>query len=56
MQAGSPCLKAGLPQSIITTDYDGNSRSGNPDLGADEAGGTALAVPPPASVTGTGLK
>ena len=54
--AGSPCLKVGFPQSILTTDYDGNSRSGNPDLGADEFGGAALAVPPPASVIGTGLK
>jgi hypothetical protein len=56
LQAGSPCLKAGLPIAIVTTDYDGNNRSGNPDLGADEAGGTALLAPPPASVIGTGLK
>ena len=54
--AGSPCLKTGLPRLIITTDYDGNSRTGNPDIGADEAGGTPLVVPPPANVIGTGLK
>ncbi|GAB3991818.1 hypothetical protein GCM10028807_23000 [Spirosoma daeguense] len=56
LQTGSSCIKAGLPQSSITIDYDGNPRSGNPDIGADEAGGAALAVPPSASVIGTGLK
>lgn len=53
---GSPCLKRGLSVSIIATDYDGGSRSGSPDLGADEAGGIPLPVPPPASIIGTGLK
>ncbi len=56
LRASSPCLKVGILQSIITTDYDGNPRSGKPDLGADEAGGTALVVPPPTSLIGTGLK
>ncbi|GAB3221911.1 right-handed parallel beta-helix repeat-containing protein [Spirosoma arcticum] len=56
LQADSPCLKAGQSTSIITIDYDGGTRSGKPDIGADEAGGTALPVPPLASVIGTGLK
>ncbi|MFD2573849.1 right-handed parallel beta-helix repeat-containing protein [Spirosoma soli] len=55
LQSGSSCVKAGLSQSIVTIDYDGNPRSGNPDIGADEAGGAVLAVPPPATVIGTGL-
>jgi hypothetical protein len=54
--AGSPCLKAGLPSPLVTIDYDGNPRNGKPDVGADEAGGAALVVPPPNSVIGTGLK
>ena len=56
LRAGSPCLKIGLAQSIITTDYDGGTRSGAPDLGADELGTATLQTPPPASVIGTGLK
>lgn|GEM_PF-6468903 len=53
---GSPCLRAGLPSSLVTSDFDGNPRTGNPDLGADQSGGTPLAVPPPGNVVGTGLK
>jgi Right handed beta helix region/Protein of unknown function (DUF1565) len=56
LQAGSPCLKAGLTIGIISTDYDGGTRTGNPDIGADEAGTLRLSTPPPATVIGTGLK
>ncbi len=52
----SPCLRAGLSTALVTTDFDGNPRSGSPDLGADQSGGVPLAVPPPGSVVGTGLK
>lgn len=38
----------------VTDDFDGNTRSGTLDVGADEAGGTALPVPPPAGTIGTG--
>ena len=53
LSAGSLCIKKGLLQSIISVDYDGNNRSGNPDIGADEVGGTPLATPPPSGVIGT---
>lgn len=53
LSTGSPCIKKGLQQGIISIDYDGNNRSGNPDIGADESGGTPLATPPPSSVIGT---
>ena len=56
LRSGSPCLKAGISQSIITTDYDGGSRTASPDLGADELGTAILTTPPPANVIGTGLK
>jgi hypothetical protein len=51
---GSPCTKVGIQQDIVTADFDGNTRTGKPDLGADETGGAALTVPPPAGVMGTG--
>ena len=53
LSTGSPCIKKGILQGIITIDYDGNTRSGNPDIGADESGGTALTTPPPSGVIGT---
>lgn len=56
LRAASPCLRAGLPTPLVTSDFDGNSRSGNPDLGADQSGGAPLAVPPPGNVVGTGLR
>ena len=54
--ANSPCIKAGQALSLVTLDYDGGSRTGKPDIGADEFGTTSLPTPPPSGVIGTGLK
>ena len=55
LQAGSPAINAGAAVSGLTRDYDGNTRSGALDIGADEYNaGTALTIPPAASVIGTG--
>ncbi|MFN4260141.1 MAG: Calx-beta domain-containing protein [Gemmataceae bacterium] len=55
LSAGSPAIDAGLPLSWVTDDYDGNPRTGAPDIGADEYGaGPALPTPPPWGTIGTG--
>ncbi len=55
LQSGSPAIDAGQ-SSPAARDYDAQPRSGNPDIGADEFGnGTALQVPPPSNVIGTGV-
>lgn len=52
--AGSPAIDAGRP-TPAQRDYDGQPRTNNPDIGADEFGsGTPLTVPPPPGVIGTG--
>jgi hypothetical protein len=56
LKTGSPAIKAGVVTDIISIDYDGNSRSGKPDIGADETGGVALTTPPASGTTGTGIK
>lgn len=54
---GSPCIGAGKALGgLVDQDYDGTSRSGKWDIGADQvSGGTLLTVPPPKSTIGTGL-
>jgi hypothetical protein len=44
----SPAINAGQPLSQVTTDYDGNPRSGNPDIGAFEylSGGSPAGIKP----------
>jgi hypothetical protein len=54
LNAGSACIGAAVTLSGFSDDYDGNTRSAPWDIGADQTGGTALAVPPPAGTTGTG--
>ena len=51
--AGSPCIDAGTTLSH-TDDFDGNTRTGSYDIGADEISGTALTTPPAAGTIGTG--
>lgn len=36
LQAGSPAINAGTSTGAPSTDYDGETRTGNPDIGADE--------------------
>lgn len=55
LAAGSPCLDRAALRAEVSDDYDGNPRSAQPDIGADERGaGTPLPVPPPAGIRGTG--
>lgn len=55
LNSNSPCIDAGTTIPSNTRDYDGGSRSGALDLGADERNsGVALNTPPAAGVTGTG--
>ncbi|MBX7241907.1 MAG: right-handed parallel beta-helix repeat-containing protein [Bacteroidia bacterium] len=55
LQSGSPAINAGASVSGLSRDYDGNTRSGMPDIGADEYNaGAALSVPPGSGVIGTG--
>jgi len=58
LSSGSPCIGAGkILAGVVDKDYDGGIRSGKWDLGADQFNaGTALAVPPPTNIIGTGLK
>ncbi|MBL7825450.1 MAG: T9SS type A sorting domain-containing protein, partial [Saprospiraceae bacterium] len=52
---GSPAIDAGRT-SPAAKDYEGLVRTGVPDIGADEYNnGTALQVPPPIGVIGTGV-
>jgi hypothetical protein len=53
LAAGSPCIGQGFTLSF-SDDYDGNSRSGAWDIGADQAGGTPLQTPPASGTFGTG--
>lgn len=53
LAAGSPCLGQGFTLAF-SDDYDGNARAGAFDIGADQAGGTALQTPPAAGTFGTG--
>jgi len=50
----SPCIGAAMTIAGFTDDYDGNTRSGAWDIGADESGGTALQTPPLTGTLGTG--
>jgi Right handed beta helix region len=50
----SPCIGAAMTIAGFSDDYDGNTRSGAWDIGADETGGTALVSPPSAGAIGTG--
>ena len=54
LNAGSPCIDQGLTIAGFSDDYDGNTRAGSWDIGADETGGTALPTPPAAGTIGTG--
>ncbi|MEZ5993503.1 MAG: right-handed parallel beta-helix repeat-containing protein [Planctomycetota bacterium] len=53
LNGSSPCINKGASISV-SDDYDGNTRSGTLDVGADETGGTALQTPPAAGTIGTG--
>ncbi|MBL7818240.1 MAG: right-handed parallel beta-helix repeat-containing protein [Saprospiraceae bacterium] len=53
--AGSIAIDAGRSIPSNSRDYDGNLRTGSPDIGADELNaGASLQVPPPSNVIGTG--
>lgn len=54
LNSGSACIGTAVTISGFSDDFDGNTRSGAWDIGADQTGGTALAVPPPAGTVGTG--
>lgn len=56
LNSNSPAIDAGAQvQNLVVRDYDGATRSGTYDIGADEYGqGNVLQVPPPAGVIGTG--
>ncbi|MBZ0136835.1 MAG: right-handed parallel beta-helix repeat-containing protein [Planctomycetes bacterium] len=54
LNGGSPCIDQATTIAGFNDDYDGNTRSGAWDIGADETGGTALQTPPPAGTIGTG--
>ncbi len=54
LNTSSPAINTGI-NANINTDYDHNTRTGTPDIGADEFGGTALNVPPTSGVIGTGF-
>ncbi|MBK8206816.1 MAG: right-handed parallel beta-helix repeat-containing protein [Planctomycetes bacterium] len=51
---GSACIDAATTFASFVDDYDGNTRTGTWDIGADESGGTALPTPPAAGTVGTG--
>jgi hypothetical protein len=52
LKSGSDLEAAGTPLGAVTTDIDGDARSGTtPDIGADEFGGTTAGV---GTITGTG--
>jgi len=52
--SGSPAIDIGI-NSSAENDYESASRTGVPDLGADEFNnGTPLTIPPPTGVIGTG--
>ncbi len=51
---GGPCVGSGQTLASVLDDYDGNLRSVPYDLGADQRGDSALAVPPAAGTLGTG--
>lgn len=54
LMPGSPAIDAGQSSPVLR-DYDGYSRIGLPDIGADEYNnGTPLSIPPPGGVIGTG--
>lgn len=46
IQAGSPCIDAGVVLPGITTDFEGQIRNGIPDIGADEYGINTTATLP----------
>jgi hypothetical protein len=54
LNGGSPCIDQGMTVAGFSDDYDGNTRTGAWDIGADETGGTALPTPPPGGTIGTG--
>ncbi|MBX3460095.1 MAG: right-handed parallel beta-helix repeat-containing protein [Planctomycetes bacterium] len=54
LEAGSACIDAGATIAGFNDDFDGNTRTGAWDIGADESGGTPLTTPPAASTVGTG--
>src|SRR5690606_11942847 len=54
LAAGSPCIDAAMTIAGFSDDYDGNTRTGAWDIGADETGGTALTTPPPGGTIGSG--
>lgn len=53
LAAGSPCIGQGFTLAF-SDDYDGNTRVTAWDIGADQAGATALQTPPAAGTFGTG--
>ncbi|MCB9935916.1 MAG: fibronectin type III domain-containing protein, partial [Planctomycetes bacterium] len=53
LAGGSPCIGQGFTLAF-NDDYDGSTRAGAWDIGADQTGGTALPTPPGASTLGTG--
>lgn len=54
LDTGSPCIGQAMTIAGFSDDFDGNTRSGAWDIGADQTGGTALQTPPPAGTIGTG--
>lgn len=52
LQPGSPCIDAGYAIASVTTDFEGQTRTGTPDIGADELGSvTAITQPISNSLT-----
>lgn len=54
LAGGSACIGAGFTLAAFADDYDGNSRGGAWDIGADQTGGTPLTTPPAGTTYGTG--
>lgn len=45
INAGSPCIDAGTPDGAPATDFEGDIRTGNPDIGYDEFTGAMQNMP-----------
>lgn len=56
LTAESLAINAGYNIDTILSDFDGNARSDQFDIGADEFGGTLLQTPPRSTTIGTGTQ
>ena len=54
LAGGSACIGTGFTLAGFGDDYDGNTRSGGWDIGADQTGVGALTTPPGGTIYGTG--